>query len=281
MAGACALGLLLTDPSLARGADLQDSATLVAHPAADINDVYLFPSPANAANVVLVMNVAPRIPAGQSGSMSFDSNVLYQFKLVHRSAPATSGSTTPEDTVIQFIVNGSGSSEHLALYGPTQPNLSGTVSTAVPAALSPTTIPFNQSTTVTIPDDASGGTRTWQGQVFAGPRADPSFFDLARFYAIFPDRYYMNQQNGQGIPAATATGFRGFASGNGSSCDSSVAHDFFSSGGLDLVTAPAGGYNTLSIVLELPKALLEQVPGTTTSQPYISLWATTSTVSGT
>ena len=84
-------------------------------------------------------------------------------------------------------------------------------------------------------------------RVFAGPREDPFFFDLTQFYAIQPDRNFANQPS---VPAAIA------------GCYRAPGTDFLA------------GFNVLSLVVDLPRALLANVK---TGRPgLIHVWATTS-----
>lgn len=234
-----------------RGSDHQDSPTMIARPGADITDVFVFPPPTGGAeqdnNVVLVMNVNPLIPMGQSGAFAFDPAVMYQFKIAL-------GSNTAEDLVIQFKASGSGTGQTLTMYGPAKPNQAGTTSTFV----APTgTFGFNAPATLAL-----GGKNI---QVFAGPREDPFFFDLARFFMIIPDRNYQNQPN---PPPPSATSFRGFPNaGSTTTCDHTAAQDFLS----------ANGFNVLSFVVELPRTLLAPAAG---SPGIIKVWATSSTTTG-
>lgn len=245
-----------------RASDHQDSPTMIARPGADITDVFVFPAPDNPNNVVLAMDVYPLIPAGQTSNpqFSFDPAVMYQFKIDNIG-------DHKEHVVIQFQANGVGLSQTLNVYGPAAPSEQGTMSTFVAQS---GTIAFNN----TNPTPFANGMK-----VFAGPRQDPFFFDLARFFQIIPDRNYQNQPN----PAApTATGFRGFTAAfnaaNGTACDTSPSQDFLLGG-----TTSGGAYNgagpfdVLAIVVELPKTLLAPAGG----QPgKIGVWATTSTTTG-
>ena len=81
---------------------------------------------------------------------------------------------------------------------------------------------------------------------FAGPREDPFYFDLSQFFKIQPDRNWQNQPN---PPANTAT------------C--------FNKDGKDTLA----GFNVLSIVIEMPRAMLADNGG---NLGRINLWATTS-----
>lgn len=236
--------------------DHQDSPTVVAKPIADITDVFAFPDPANAANVVLAMDFYPLIPAGMSGNISFDPTVLYQFKIANLAASPN------EAVVIQMMANSASTNPQFTLYGPSAPNEVGTTNTLV---TSTGTFPYNAPTTL------NGNI-----QVFVGPRQDPFFFDLAQFFKIVPDRNYKNQPN---PPPATATSFN-FATGaqpivlNGTSFGTAASNNCVIAQPSDFL-AP---YDVESFVIELPKTMLEP-----NGAPLgkIGLWATTATPSGT
>lgn len=288
VAAIVAAGALYMAPD-ARGSDHQDSNAMINRPSADITDVFMFPSK-NAAtpnNVVIAMDTHPLIPHGMGSSTFFDPGVMYQFKVVHSNAAYTPGAAngSPEDTVIQFAVTGSDSNQTLTMYGPAKPNETGQNSTYVTSAVASTPIKYNTPTTLNIkgPDG-----NTYPVQVYAGPRTDPFYFDLAQFFKVVPDRYAAYHATGASVPAASATSFRGFTAAfnaaNNSACDTTPAHDFLTSGGSDLVAAPAGSFNVLSIVVEMPKQLLQEIPSSTgvstATQPFVHLWASTSTTTG-
>lgn len=264
--GAIIAGLVAVTPRAAHGTDLLDSTTLVAHPAADINDVYMFPSPSNPANVVLVMDVDAGNTAATASALSFDPAVLYQFKISHTASAGLASGQGKEDTVIQFLASGSGSGQSLTMFGPASPNQIGSVSTVV-ANTSSTTIPFSRSTTLTVGDDKIPAGTAVPVSAYAGLIGDPAYFDLTRFFALNPDRNASNHTTGQTIPSASATSFAGFSA---APCDTAAATNYFQ------------GRKTLAIIVELPKSVLEQVPGQAASaaQPYVHLWATTSTMTG-
>jgi hypothetical protein len=253
-----AFSLSLYSLRAVRASDHQDSPTVVANPLADITDVYVFPNPHDASRVALAMDIRPLIPAGMTGGIALDPNLLYQFKI------ATSGVASnafQEDTVIQFTANSTGTAQRITLYGPAPPNEVGTSNTLVAKT---GTFAFGEVA------------RLKNGiKVFVGPRRDPFFFDLAQFFKIIPDRNYMNHPS---PPPATATSFRfasasqpivlngvnyGTAGSNG--CVIKKPHDFL---------AP---YDVLSIVIEMPKTMLAPVSG---SPGVIGLWATTATPDG-
>lgn len=203
----------------ARGSDHADTPLIAASPGTDLTDVYIFPSPTTASNVVLAMNVHPLIPAGQGASTAFDPNVLYQFKIDNTG-------DFVEDLVIQAKFSGSAAAtQTYQIYGPGKPNETGTVTSYLDT-----------------PNPGAGQLNTtFQPQpdtkVFAGGREDPFFFDLERFFQILPDR--ATPINGIAVPPAQAnvpqaTTWR--APG--------AASDFLYNS------------NVLSLVVELPKAKL-------------------------
>jgi hypothetical protein len=211
-----ALLLAIAGSSLVIASDHADTKEVVNRPGSDISDVFVFPSKENPNNVVLVMNVNPLIARG--GTASFDSDVLYQFKF-------DTDNDGREEKVIQVTFGGSGIGQTVNVLGPTTPNEVGSMNTLLRT------------------DSASGTTNTTFNtksgmKVFAGVREDPFFFDLEQFFTIFPDR---------GVPAGLTTPP---ANPNQPMATTwrapGTAVDFLSN----------GGYNVLSIVIELPKTML-------------------------
>ena len=218
--------------------DHADSPAVLARPGADLTDVYIFPAPHNDDNVVLAVDAHPLIAAGMGPQTFFDPGVMYQFKIDNDDSHV-------EDLVIQFKASApKDGSQTITLYGPGKPNMIGTSSTWI----EPTgTFSYDKPTTL------KGGVK-----VFAGPREDPFFFDLARFFQIIPDRNFGNHGNGKTVPKASATGFRGFPEGSG--CDTSASQDFLA----------ANKFNVLSFVIELPRTKLSPKKG------KINVWTTAS-----
>ncbi len=225
--------------SSSHASDHADTPEIVANLGTDITDVFMFPSPSNPDKVVLVMNVRPLIAAGQSANVSFDPNVLYQLKI-------DNNGDAVEDLVIQATFTGLGSNQKVSVTNPTAPQTTGTTNTLLST---------NKHTgTINTIFNAGAGMK-----VFAGAREDPFFFDLEQFFHILPDRATPLT----GVPIANpnepqATSWR--APGE--------AVDFLSN----------GGFNVLSIVVEVPKSKLRG-HGTGASS-VIGLWTTTSTPSG-
>jgi hypothetical protein len=263
-----------------RSSDHQDTYNLAnrANTSADITDVYVFPSPTNPANVVLAMDVSPLIPAGMGTAKFFDPTLMWQFKISH-------GTAGVEDQVIQMGVTGVDGSQTISVYGPAKPNEVGTTNTFVPVTGN---VSYNTS-----------ATRGNGMQVFAGPRADPFFFDLFAFFSFLGDRNaaahtsqsdpgtgnaLANSNNvGAGASFATAgsksanpaaPSFAGFPAGTlsntgGYACRSDLPAQ-------NALADLGGGFNVLSFVVEVPKTLLT----TGYSSPVIHVWATTNSSTG-
>ncbi len=223
------------------GSDHADSPAVLARPGADLTDVYVFPAPHDDSHVVVAVDVHPLIAPGMGGSTYFDPGVMYQFKIDNTGDHV-------EDTVIQFAASApQNGSQTITLYGPGKPNQTGTSSTWIAAT---GTFKYN---------DKNASVKGMK--VFAGPREDPFFFDLAQFFKIVPDRNFGNHGAGKSVPAASASSFRGFAAGSG--CDSTPAQDFLA----------ANKFNVLSLVVELPRAMLAPAGG---APGKISVWASAS-----
>lgn len=282
-----------------KSSDHQDTFNLAtrSNTSADITDVYVFPAPDNANNVVFAMNVVPLIPPGMGTTKFFDPTLLWQFKISHQSSGV-------EDQVIQMTASGTGANQTLTLYGPAAPNEIGTTNTVVTTA-KVGTIAYNASST-TLSNGIS---------FFAGPRSDPFFFDLFAFFTFLGDRNYGTHtsqsdpgpetaSNPEGLsngdvasnisglaPSYDKTGnspgpnpptmasFNGFAAGkmstssggNGGAlgsyaCSTNPASD----------TLDAGPFNVLSYVVEVPKSLLTTGFNTAT----IHVWATVNSSTG-
>ena len=225
----------------ALGSDHADSPAVVARPGADLTDVYVFPSSRNDANVVLAVNVHPLIAPGMGASTYFDPGVMYQFKIDNTGDHV-------EHLVLQFSASApSKGSQTITLYGPGKPNQTGTSSTWIAKT---GTFKYNDKNATV------GGIK-----VFAGPREDSFFFDLAQFFKIIPDRNFGNHGPGKTVPPPSASSFRGFAQGSG--CDTSPSQDFLA----------ANKFNVLSLVVELPRTMIAHAGG---APGKISVWASAS-----
>jgi hypothetical protein len=218
---------------LATGSDHQDTPDVELNPKMDMTDVYAFPSP-TPGRIVLVMNSRAFLTPAQAADPvqgSFDTDLLYQFKIDNNDDKI-------EDRVIQVTFTGEGSAQQAELRGPVAPPVAGAmmnqladVAPAVTGALS-----------------TSLGT-AGNIQLFAGPRDDPFFIDLEAAFCILPDRKPVT-----GELAAP--------------CDLDGIPPFRASGqAINYVN----GFNVLSLVVELPSALLESgAPG------KLNVWGTIS-----
>lgn len=231
----------LTRAPEAKSSDHGDTAENVARIGADLTDLYVFPSPQNANNVVLVMNVHGLIPAGQGLGVAFDPNVLYQFKIDN------SGDAV-EDLVIQTKFEGNGTGQRVLVAGPVRPSRTGTSSVFEGSLASA----FATAGTINRPFTQISGMR-----VFAGAREDPFFFDLERFYQIFPDRITPIQPPRRtediDIPDPNTPRVNGWR-------PKGQARDFFNN------------LNVLSVVVEVPRSSLVRRAGSRN----INVWMTTS-----
>jgi len=245
--GAAAITLLVAAAALYAvhpllASDHQDSPTTIARPGADITDPYIFPAPDNPNNVVLVMNLHPLIPSGQGLSTFFDPQVVYQMNFDTKSENAsTPSSSVTRNEVIQFTFGSPGSTQQVKVYGP-----------APAPTTDDTTTLVAQSATGTINSSFTAG----QMQIFAGAREDPFFFDLAQFLKILPDRN----------AGSTAQSCLPTPLGGNNTCPQG-----WNSPGSDTLK----GYNVLSLVVELPRSVLEAGNG-----PKIAYWTSTHTSSG-
>jgi hypothetical protein len=111
------------------------------------------------------MDLVPLIPAGQSASYFLDPNVIYQFKLSH----GPLGTRARADLALKFDVVGSGPNQSFRAYALSTPVKGPGTSTFLGA------FPFGVATGTKLADGVTA---------FAGPRADPFFFDLFQFFSI-------------------------------------------------------------------------------------------------
>ncbi|BDE06503.1 hypothetical protein WPS_17790 [Vulcanimicrobium alpinum] len=269
-----------------RSSDHQDTYNLAtrSNTSADITDVFVFPSPTNANNVVFVMDVSPLIPAGMGTSKFFDPTLMWQFKIAHGTG------ASPEDQVIQFGANGTGASQTLTLYGPAKPNEVGTANTFVTPGGT-----FNYNTATQLANGI---------KVFAGPRADPFYLDLFALFSFLGDRNYATHSsqtdpgpaasgplfNGDNAGAAAAFApaydksanpaqptFNGFKAGTTAGAGSALGNYACSTNApQNTLTDLGGGFNVLAFVVEVPRSLLT----TGYSSSTIHVWATTNSSTG-
>lgn len=199
-----------------RGSDHGDTIPVVENPATDLTDLYIFPSPENPDNVVLVMNVYGLVSPDQADDVFFGPDVLYEFNI------DTNGDAV-EDQVIQARFGAAQPNQRVQIAGPVAPSMKGTRSVFEH--------PFKTTGVINETFSPTSGMR-----VFAGVRSDPFFFDINQFCTILPDRCvpFTDQEPVENPNQPQATSWR----------SPENAQNFFQ----DL--------NVLSIVVELPKARL-------------------------
>ena len=206
-----------TGIGVARASDHQDNPLVEVNPAMDMTDVYAFPG-SSSDRIALVLNSWGFITPAQASTTSFDSNLLYQFKVDNTG-------DAKEDRVIQVLFKGTGASQTVEVRGPVAPPVVGAMGNRVADVAPIISGPVNQ-----VLGSASGV------QVFAGVREDPFFIDLEQFFRIVPDRKPSTGSLSLLPDAASASTFRTPA----------AAVDF------------TKGFNVLSIVIELPTSQLTQ-----------------------
>lgn len=134
----------------------------------DITDVYAFQSPANASNMVFVVNVKGLMSPTATATAAFDPEVMVEINI--------DNSTTKdnvEDLVIQATLEGG----KVSTYGAIAPVQTGLKSTLVTTG---TAVSANISTYGAAPTIGTANGIS----VFAGPRDDPFFFDLTQYKKV-------------------------------------------------------------------------------------------------
>ena len=192
VAAACLLGVLAAGGLVTRhvfASDHQDSPDVELNPASDMTDFYAFPG-SSAGRIALVLNSWAFLTPANTPNVSFDPNLLYQFKIDNTG-------DAKEDLVIQVKFSGTGSSQTVQVIGPIAPPVVGAMQNTVSSAS-----PAVSGKVNTILGSANGM------QVFAGPRSDPFFIDLEQFFRILPDRKPVTGTLSQLPSTPTATGFR-------------------------------------------------------------------------
>lgn len=137
----------------------------LADPAADITDVYAFPSPDRPGNLVLVMNVFPLA----APTALFSDALGYRFRV--RPVTSVAGGTKPT-----FTVGEQECAFTCTFTAPSQGNGSGTM-----AQYGTCTAPGGQQVSFRVGDENPAEAHGLR--VFAGPRLDPFFIDFVRHMA--------------------------------------------------------------------------------------------------
>lgn len=168
--------------------DHQDSPDVELNPAQDMTDFYAFPG-ATAGNIALAMDSWAFLTPAETPSVSFDANLLYQFKIDNTG-------DANEDLVIQVTFQGTGANQTVEVRGPVKPPVVGAMQNTVADVKPIISGPVNKVLT-------GGGI-----QFFAGPRSDPFFIDLEQFFRILPDRKPVTGPLSQLPNSPSASAFR-------------------------------------------------------------------------
>jgi uncharacterized protein DUF4331 len=232
-----ALVLLASAAGLTRavlGSDHQDTPLVELNPTQDMTDVYAFPGSAPG-RIALVLNSWAFLTPAETPGTSFDNSLLYQLKV-------DNDGDAKEDKVIQVTFSGSGADQTVEVRGPVAPPVQGAMGNRV-AAVKPA-VSGKVNTVLGNPSDI---------QVFAGPRDDPFFIDLEAFFCVLPDRKPVTG------PLGTSCALSANPSAPFFFRPANQAADY------------VNGFNVLSIVIELPSAMLENgTPG------KLGIWGTIS-----
>ncbi len=224
------------------GSDHVDTAEVEVSPTLDINDVYAFPGSSDD-RIVLVLNVASPTNALGRNVTGFNPNALYQLNI-------DNNGDAQADVVLQFLFDQmSDGTQRVNVLGPAAAPADEDPGVGVVSRLVTTPVsagnPFNETFTT-----ANGM------QVFTGPRNDPFYLDFEQFVQILPDRRPATFLTGVGSDDFMPTAFCGDAAPFVTTCQ---PKDLFE------------GANTLSIVVELPEAMLGVGTGADAS---IGIWGT-------
>src|SRR6478672_359629 len=106
-----------TGIGIARASDHQDNPLVELNPAMDMTDVYAFPG-SSPDRIALVLNSWAFITPSQAPTTTFDSNLLYQFKV-------DNNGDAKEDRVIQVTFTGTGANQRVEVRGPMVPPVVG------------------------------------------------------------------------------------------------------------------------------------------------------------
>lgn len=166
-----ALGLALAATALGAvsyliAADHID-APAVAGTGSDITDFYAFESPANASNMVFVVNVQGLLAPSGTAAASFDEEVMLEINIDNSST---------KDNIEDLVIQATFENGKVKIHGPAAPVQTGIMSTGLTATAVEGNITAYGSPAVI---SENGGMK-----VFAGPRDDPFFFDLTQYQAV-------------------------------------------------------------------------------------------------
>jgi hypothetical protein len=134
----------------------------------DITDFYAFESAENDQNMVFVVNVQGLLSPAETGSASFDEDVMIEINI---------DNSATKDNMEDLVIQATFEDGKVRVYGPVAPTEKGLNSTLVNSA-----DPVEAMVTA-YGSNAVVGSKNGM-KVFAGPRDDPFFFDLNAYKAI-------------------------------------------------------------------------------------------------
>lgn len=143
-------------------ADHKEAPLVREDAAADLNDLYVFTSPANASNTVMIMTVNPFIAPNQNSGFVFSPDVRYEFHI-------DTNADQVDDFVYAVLFQGRGRTQNFSVELNGAPVASGT---STPPSIQPT------PPAPTIVAGSNGE------QIFAGQTDDPFFFDTVGFQKV-------------------------------------------------------------------------------------------------
>jgi hypothetical protein len=133
----------------------------------DITDVYAFQSPANANNMVFVVNVQGLLAPSSTAAAAFDEEVMIEINI---------DNSATKDNMEDLVIQAAFDNGKVKVYGPSAPTEKGLMSTLLQ------TTPVEANVTAYGANAEIGESNGIK--VFAGPRDDPFFFDLNQFKKI-------------------------------------------------------------------------------------------------
>lgn len=133
----------------------------------DITDVYAFQSPADADNIVFVVNVQGLLAPSATAAASFDEEVMIEINI---------DNSATKDNMEDLVIQAAFENGKVKVYGPEAPAQKGLISSLLKSA------PVEASISAYGSNPLMGENNGIK--VFAGPRDDPFFFDLNQYKAI-------------------------------------------------------------------------------------------------
>ena len=134
----------------------------------DITDVYAFQSPANADNIVFVVNVQGLLAPSATAAATFDDEVMIEINI---------DNSATKDNMEDLVIQAAFDNGKVKVYGPEAPVQKGLSSTLLQTTAVEANVTSYGATPVV--GESNNGIK-----IFAGSRDDPFFFDLNQFKAI-------------------------------------------------------------------------------------------------